>query len=242
MTSPTLDRHLRRAARVYRVVRPTPLLRHPLLGRRDRPRHPRQAREPQPDRRLQGSRRPQPDRQPVGERAPRRDHRDDRQSRAVDRAGVPARRRAVHDRRRRSATTRRRTRRCAPTAPTLIEFGRDFDEARERVEQLQHERGLRYVHSANEPLLDRRRRHLRARDLRGAAGRRRHPGADRRRQRRVRLRDRADADSAAAPGSSASRPSAPTRSRARGAAAERVRRRDGRHVRRRDGDARRPSI
>jgi len=35
----------------------------------------------------------------------------------------------------------------------LIEFGRDFDEARERVEQLQHDRQLRYVHSANEPLL-----------------------------------------------------------------------------------------
>src|SRR5467141_3188364 len=35
----------------------------------------------------------------------------------------------------------------------LIEFGRDFDEARERVEQLLHDRGLRYVHSANEPLL-----------------------------------------------------------------------------------------
>src|SRR6185503_16715417 len=35
----------------------------------------------------------------------------------------------------------------------LIEHGRDFDEARERVEQLQHERQLRYVHSANEPLL-----------------------------------------------------------------------------------------
>ncbi|PYR39683.1 MAG: threonine dehydratase [Acidobacteria bacterium] len=35
----------------------------------------------------------------------------------------------------------------------LLEFGRDFDEARERVEALQHERGLRYVHSANEPLL-----------------------------------------------------------------------------------------
>ena len=35
----------------------------------------------------------------------------------------------------------------------LIEHGRDFDEAREKVEQLQHERGLRYVHSANEPLL-----------------------------------------------------------------------------------------
>jgi len=35
----------------------------------------------------------------------------------------------------------------------LIEHGRDFDEAREKVEQMQHERGLRYVHSANEPLL-----------------------------------------------------------------------------------------
>jgi len=35
----------------------------------------------------------------------------------------------------------------------LIEHGRDFDEARERVEQLQHERRLRYVHSANEPML-----------------------------------------------------------------------------------------
>ncbi len=35
----------------------------------------------------------------------------------------------------------------------LIEFGRDFDEARENVERMHHERGLRYVHSANEPLL-----------------------------------------------------------------------------------------
>jgi threonine dehydratase len=35
----------------------------------------------------------------------------------------------------------------------LIEYGRDFDEAREKVEEMQHESGLRYVHSANEPLL-----------------------------------------------------------------------------------------
>jgi threonine dehydratase len=35
----------------------------------------------------------------------------------------------------------------------VVEFGRDFDEAREHVEQMQHERRLRYVHSANEPLL-----------------------------------------------------------------------------------------
>lgn len=35
----------------------------------------------------------------------------------------------------------------------LIEHGKDFDEARSLVEQLQHERGLYYVHPANEPLL-----------------------------------------------------------------------------------------
>lgn len=36
---------------------------------------------------------------------------------------------------------------------TLVEHGRDFDEARELCEQLATERGLRYIHSANEPLL-----------------------------------------------------------------------------------------
>ena len=35
----------------------------------------------------------------------------------------------------------------------VVEFGRDFDEAREYVERTSVERGLRYVHSANEPLL-----------------------------------------------------------------------------------------
>jgi len=35
----------------------------------------------------------------------------------------------------------------------VIEFGRDFDQARERVEELQQTNGLRYVHSANEPML-----------------------------------------------------------------------------------------
>jgi threonine dehydratase len=34
---------------------------------------------------------------------------------------------------------------------TLIEHGADFDDARELVERLCEERGLRYVHSANEP-------------------------------------------------------------------------------------------
>jgi threonine dehydratase len=35
----------------------------------------------------------------------------------------------------------------------VIEYGRDFDEAREYIERIHQERGLRYVHSANEPLL-----------------------------------------------------------------------------------------
>ena len=35
----------------------------------------------------------------------------------------------------------------------VIEIGRDFDVSREHVERLHRERGLRYVHSANEPLL-----------------------------------------------------------------------------------------
>jgi len=35
----------------------------------------------------------------------------------------------------------------------VIEYGRDFDESRERVEAMQRQRPLRYVHSANEPLL-----------------------------------------------------------------------------------------
>jgi threonine dehydratase len=35
----------------------------------------------------------------------------------------------------------------------LVEHGRDFDEAREHVEHMARERGGRYVHSANEPLL-----------------------------------------------------------------------------------------
>ena len=35
----------------------------------------------------------------------------------------------------------------------LVLHGRDYDEARERCERLAHERGYRYVHSGNEPLL-----------------------------------------------------------------------------------------
>jgi threonine dehydratase len=36
---------------------------------------------------------------------------------------------------------------------TVVEHGQDFDQARERVEALQRANGLRYIHSANEPML-----------------------------------------------------------------------------------------
>ena len=35
----------------------------------------------------------------------------------------------------------------------MLVYGRDFDEARERVERVAAEQGFRYIHSANEPLL-----------------------------------------------------------------------------------------
>jgi threonine dehydratase len=35
----------------------------------------------------------------------------------------------------------------------VIHYGRDFDDAREHAEQLANERGCRYIHSGNEPLL-----------------------------------------------------------------------------------------
>ena len=35
----------------------------------------------------------------------------------------------------------------------LLVHGRDFDEAREKVEEIQQRKGLRYIHSANDPML-----------------------------------------------------------------------------------------
>jgi threonine dehydratase len=35
----------------------------------------------------------------------------------------------------------------------LMEYGRDFDEARQKAEEIREERGLRYIHPANEPSL-----------------------------------------------------------------------------------------
>ena len=152
MQPPSLDDVRAACARVYPFIRPTPLMRHPLLDAESGSRHLRQAREPQPDRpfkvrgglNLIGSSR--------RTSAARRHHGDDRQSRqsialACQREGVPCTIvTPVGNNPEKNAAMR-------AYGAEVIEYGRDFDEARERVEQLQAERGLRYVHSANEPLL-----------------------------------------------------------------------------------------
>ena len=219
-------------------IRPTPLLRHPLLARGDRPRLWGEAREPQPHERVQGARRPQSGAVAVARRTPARHrHGEHRQSRPVDRAGLPARRRARARCSCPTATIRTRTRPCARLAPTVDEGGRDFDEARERCEQAAADdrRALRALRQR--AAADRRRRHLRARDLRSAARRRHDPRADRRRQRRVRQLPRPHGARVARRASSACRRRTPTPSRARGAGTTRVVGDERRHVRRGHGDA-----
>ena len=145
-----------------------------------------------------------------------------RQSRPVDRVRVAARRRAVHRRRAARATIPTRTRRSARFGATVVEHGKDFDDAREWVEREAEARGLRYVHSANEPLL--------------IAGVGTYAleifedlpdpdvisRADRRRQRRVRMLHRPNRPRKEARASSACRRPRPMRLRARGADRERV--------------------
>ncbi len=122
-------------------------------GRSDRPVHLGEAREPQPDVRVQGAWRLQPRRRNVARRT-RQGHRDGqhRQSRPVDRHGLAHPRRAVHGVRARRQQPREE-RRDARLRRHVEEGGKDFDEARERCEQRAAETGARYVHSANEPLL-----------------------------------------------------------------------------------------
>ena len=79
--------------------------------------------------------------QPVGAASARGvDYRDDRQPRAIDRAGMRARGVPctivvpLGNNPEKNAAMR-------AYGAELIEYGRDFDEAREQVEQLQHERG-----------------------------------------------------------------------------------------------------
>ncbi len=153
MTAPTWKDVYAARARVYPVIRPTPLMRHPLLAAesgidqiyvKHENHNPTGAFKVRGGLNLIGSLTPDERRGVVT--ATTGNH-GQSIALACQRAGVP----------------------CTIVVPLgnnpeknaamraygaeVIEHGRDFDEAREKVEQLQHDRGLRYVHSANEPLL-----------------------------------------------------------------------------------------
>jgi threonine dehydratase len=152
MTTPTLKDVYEARPRVYRVVRPTPLMRHPLLdaetGLEIFVKH--ENHNPTGAFKVRGGL------NLVGQLSP-----DERRgvitattgnhgqsiALACQREGVPCTIvTPVGNNPEKNAAMR-------AFGADLIEFGRDFDEAREKVEQLQHEKGLRYVHSANEPAL-----------------------------------------------------------------------------------------
>src|SRR5258708_36011997 len=152
LTAPTLADIYAARPRVYRIVRPTPLMRHPLL-----------AAEPGLDIFVNHE---TPN--PTGAFKVRGGANLIAQLSADDRRGVVTATTGNHGQSIALACQRDGVP-CTIVTPLgnnpeknaamralgaeLIEFGRDFDEARERVEQLQHDRGLRYGHSANEPLL-----------------------------------------------------------------------------------------
>jgi threonine dehydratase len=152
MTAPTLKDVYDARERVYRVVRPTPLMRHPLLVRetgldllvKHENHNPTGAFKVRGGLNLIGSL-PQSDRHGVVT-ATTGNH-GQSIALACERDHVPCTIVVpVGNNPEKNAAMR-------AFGAEVIEHGRDFDEAREKVEQLQHERGLRYVHSANEPLL-----------------------------------------------------------------------------------------
>jgi threonine dehydratase len=152
MTAPTLADVYEARERVYRVMSPTPLLRHPLLAAetglnvlvKHENHNPTGAFKVRGGLNLVGSLSPEERRGVIT--ATTGNH-GQSIALACQRDGVPCTIvTPVGNNPEKNAAMR-------ALGAELIEFGRDFDEARERVEQLQHERGLRYVHSANEPLL-----------------------------------------------------------------------------------------
>lgn len=152
MQPPTLKDVYAARERVYRIVKPTPLMRHPLL-----------AAETGLDVRVKHE-----NHNPTGAFKVRGGANLIASLTGDDRRGVITATTGNHGQSIALACQRERVP-CTIVTPVgnnpeknaamrafgaeLIEFGRDFDEAREKVEQMQHERGLRYVHSANEPLL-----------------------------------------------------------------------------------------
>ncbi|MBI4485622.1 MAG: threonine dehydratase [Acidobacteria bacterium] len=152
MRIPTLNDVLAARERVYRVVKPTPLMAHPLL-----------AAETGLDIRVKHE-----NHNPTGAFKVRGGINLIASLTGDDRRGVITATTGNHGQSI-ALACRREGVRCTIVVPsgnnpeknaamralgaTLVEFGRDFDEAREEAERLQHERALRYVHSANEPLL-----------------------------------------------------------------------------------------
>src|SRR5207245_2640205 len=152
MTAPTLADVYAARPRVARVVRPTPLMRHPLLARetgldiavKHENHNPTGAFKVRGGLNLIGSLTAEERRGVIT--ATTGNH-GQSIALACQREGVPCTIVApVGNNPEKNAAMR-------AFGAELIEFGRDFDEARERVERLQYERRLRYVHSANEPLL-----------------------------------------------------------------------------------------
>ena len=178
----------------------------------------RQAREPQPDGRVQGAWGLEPHREPEPGRTAWCDHGDDRQSRTVDCARLSARGRAVHDCRsarqqprqeRRHARARRRGRGVRARLRSGARARRGAAARQRAALRALGERTAAHCRG----------RDLRARDLRRAARRGCRARADRRRERGLRLRPRALVARVRRPRSSASRPPVPMRSRAHGGAA-----------------------
>jgi threonine dehydratase len=152
MTTPTLKDVYEARPRVYRVVRPTPLIRHPLLAAetgldifvKHENHNPTCAFKVRGGLNLVGQLSPDERRGVIT--ATTGNH-GQSIALACQREGVPCTIvTPVGNNPEKNAAMR-------AFGADLIEFGRDFDEAREKVEQLQHEKGLRYVHSANEPAL-----------------------------------------------------------------------------------------
>ena len=113
-----------------------------------------QARESQSDGRLQNSRWLESGRAAHTRGAPpRRSERQHRQSRPVDRVCLPRSRRARATSIVPVGSNPDKMAAMRALGATVVEYGRDFDEARERVEMLAPREGWRYVHSANEPHL-----------------------------------------------------------------------------------------
>src|SRR5919202_312460 len=152
MQPPALQDVYAARERVYRVIRPTPLLRHPLLAQetgldvlvKHENHNPTGAFKVRGGLNLIGS---LPPRERLGVITATTGNHGQSIALACQREGVPCTIvTPLGNNPEKNAAMR-------AYGAELIEHGRDFDEAREKVEALQHERGLRYVHSANEPSL-----------------------------------------------------------------------------------------